>query len=142
MSQNTSDNTVSDALLDAQQNQNLRDRQSLKRFGSVMVILSLGLCLFLPYRLAFGLFALFFGIGTIIYLPILSLTYGLIGSPLQLIFKLLLAASFYLFICPIAYVLKGLNIDLMQQNYQPKADSYWISRTALLPHGKYMTSQR
>lgn len=139
MSSNSSKETVSDALLDVQQNPNRLLR--IKRFGVVLVIITLLCSIVLPYTLSLTIAAVF-AASTVLYPQILYPIYWLLMPPLSIALKLLLAILFYTIVSPAAFFSRILGIDIIQRNIKPEVESYWIERTTLLPHGKYMTNQR
>ncbi len=140
MSSNSSPKTVSDALLDVQQNSNRLLR--IKRFGVVMVIITLLGSIVLPYTLSLAIASALFAASIVLYPPLLYPIYWLLMPPLSLGLKLLLGILFYAIVCPAAFFSRILGIDIIQRNIKPEVKSYWIERKTLLPHGKYMTSQR
>ena len=140
MSSNSSKTTVSDALLDLQQNPNRLLR--IKRFGVVMVIITLLGSIVLPYTLNLAIASVLLAAITVLYPPLLYPIYWLLMPPLSLGLKLLLGILFYTIVCPAAFFSRILGIDIIQRNIKPEVKSYWIERKTLLPHGKYMTSQR
>jgi hypothetical protein len=140
VSSNSSKTTVSDALLDVQQNPNRLLR--IKRFGVVMVIITLLGSIMLPYTLSLALASALLAASTVFYPQLLYPIYWLFMPPLSLALKLLLGILFYTIVCPAALFSRILGIDIIQQNITPKVKSYWIERKTLLPHGQYMTSQR
>jgi hypothetical protein len=140
VSSNSSQKTVSDALLDVQQNPNRLLR--IKRFGVVMVIITLLGSIVLPYTLSLGIASAFLAASTVLYPQILYPIYWVLMPPFSLGLKLLLGILFYTVVCPAAFVSRLLGFDIIQRNIKPEAQSYWIERKTLLPHGKYMTSQR
>ncbi|KAB8334829.1 hypothetical protein SD80_000045 [Scytonema tolypothrichoides VB-61278] len=140
MSSNSSKETVSDALLDVQQNPNRLLR--IKRFGVVMVIITLLSSIVLPYTLSLVIASAFLAASTMFYPQILYPIYWLLMPPLSIGLKLLLAILFYTIVSPTAFFSRILGIDIIQRNIKPEVQSYWIERTTLLPHGKYMTNQR
>jgi ABC-type multidrug transport system fused ATPase/permease subunit len=140
VSSNSSPKTVSDALLDVQQNSNRLLR--IKRFGVVMVIITLLGSIVLPYTLSLAIASALFAASIVLYPPLLYPIYWLLMPPLSLGLKLLLGILFYAIVCPAAFFSRILGIDIIQRNIKPEVKSYWIERKTLLPHGKYMTSQR
>jgi hypothetical protein len=140
VSSNSSQKTVSDALLDVQQNPNRLLR--IKRFGVVMVIITLLGSIVLPYTLSLGIASALLAASIVLYPPLLYPIYWLLMPPLSLGLKLLLGILFYTIVCPAAFFSRILGIDIIQRNIKPEVQSYWIDRKTLLPHGKYMTSQR
>ena len=140
MSSNSSQKTVSDALLDVQQNPNRLLR--IKRFGVVMVIITLLGSIVLPYTLSLAIASALFAASTVLYPPLLYPIYWLLMPPLSLGLRLLLGILFYTIVCLAAFFSRILGIDIIQRNIKPEVKSYWIERKTLLPHGKYMTSQR
>ncbi|MBD0345834.1 MAG: hypothetical protein ICV63_13620 [Coleofasciculus sp. Co-bin14] len=140
MSSNSSQKTVSDALLDVQQNPNRL--LGIKRFGVVMVIITLLGSIVLPYTLSLGIASALLAASTVLYPQLLYPIYWLLMPPLSLGLKLLLAILFYTIVCPAAFFSRILGIDIIQRNIKPEVQSYWIERKTWLPHGKYMTSQR
>lgn len=140
MSSNSNKKTVSDALLDVQQNPNRLLR--IKRFGVVMVIITLLGSIVLPYTLSLAIAAAFLAVSNVLYPQLLYPIYWLLMPPLSLGLKLLLGIFFYTIVCPAAFFSRILGIDIIQRNIKPEVKSYWIERKTLLPHGKYMTSQR
>jgi hypothetical protein len=140
VSSNSSKTTVSDALLDLQQNPNRLLR--IKRFGVVMVIITLLGSIVLPYTLNLAITSVLLAAITVLYPPLLYPIYWLLMPPLSLGLKLLLGILFYTIVCPAAFFSRILGIDIIQRNIKPEVKSYWIERKTLLPHGKYMTSQR
>lgn len=140
MSSNSSQKTVSDALLDVQQNPNRLLR--IKRFGVVMVIITLLGSIVLPYTLSLAITSVLLAASIVLYPPLLYPIYWLLMPPLSLGLKLLLGILFYTIVCPAAFFSRTLGIDIIQRNIKPEVKSYWIERKTLLPHGKYMTSQR
>lgn len=140
MSSNSSKTTVSDALLDVQQNPNSLLR--IKRFGVVMVIITLLGSIVLPYTLSLAIASVLLAASIVLYPPLLYPIYWLLMPPLSLGLKLLLGILFYTIVCPAAFFSRTLGIDIIQRNIKPEVKSYWIERKTLLPHGKYMTSQR
>jgi hypothetical protein len=139
VSSNSSKETVSDALLDVQQNPNRLLR--IKRFGVVMVIITLLCSIVLPYTLSLTIAAVF-AASTVLYPQILYPIYWLLMPPLSIGLKLLLAILFYTIVSPAAFFSRILGIDIIQRNIKPEVQSYWIERTTVLPHGKYMANQR
>jgi hypothetical protein len=140
VSSNSSQKTVSDALLDVQQNPNRLLR--IKRFGVVMVIITLLGSIVLPYTLSLAIASALLAASTVLYPQLLYPIYWLLMPPLSLGLKLLLGILFYTIVCPAAFFSRILGIDIIQRNIKPEVKSYWIERKTLLPHGKYMTSQR
>jgi hypothetical protein len=140
VSSNSSKTTVSDALLDVQQNPNSLLR--IKRFGVVMVIITLLGSIVLPYTLSLAIASVLLAASIVLYPPLLYPIYWLLMPPLSLGLKLLLGILFYTIVCPAAFFSRTLGIDIIQRNIKPEVKSYWIERKTLLPHGKYMTSQR
>ena len=140
MTSNSSQKTVSDALLDVQQNPNRLLR--IKRFGVVMVIITLLGSIVLPYTLSLAIASTLLAASTALYPQLLYPIYWLLMPPLSLGLKLLLGILFYTIVCPAAFFSRILGIDIIQRNIKPEVKSYWIERKTLLPHGKYMTSQR
>ncbi|MFH7027074.1 MAG: hypothetical protein ACHBN1_17105 [Heteroscytonema crispum UTEX LB 1556] len=140
MSSNSSQKTVSDALLDVQKNPNRL--LHIKRFGVVMVIITLLCSIVLPYTLSLAIAAAIFAAITVLYPEILYPIYWLLMPPLSIGLKLLLAILFYTIVSPTAFFSRVLGIDIIQLNIKPEVQSYWIERTTLVPHGKYMTKQR
>jgi hypothetical protein len=140
VSSNSSQKTVSDALLDVQQNPNRLLR--IKRFGVVMVIITLLGSIVLPYTLSLAITSVLLAASIVLYPPLLYPIYWLLMPPLSLGLKLLLGILFYTIVCPAAFFSRTLGIDIIQRNIKPEVKSYWIERKTLLPHGKYMTSQR
>ena len=140
MSSNSSQKTVSDALLDVQQNPHRL--LGIKRFGVVVVIITLLGSIVLPYTHSLAIASAVFAASTVLYPQILYPIYWVLMPPLSLGLKLLLAILFYTIVCPAAFVSRLLGFDIIQRNIKPEAQSYWIERKTLLPHGKYMTSQR
>lgn len=139
MSSHSSNQTVSDALLDVKQNTNRLP--NIKRFGFGLVIITLLLSIVLPYTIGLIIAAALLAVSTVFYPQILSPLYGLLLSPLSIIFNLVLAVFFYTVLSPLAIFLRWLGFDLLQQNLQPEVESYWIERKTILPHGRYMTNQ-
>jgi hypothetical protein len=140
VSSNSSKKTVSDALLDVQQNPNRLLR--IKRFGAVMVIITLLGSIVLPYTLSLAIASAFLAASNVLYPQLLYPIYWLLMPPLSLGLKLLLGIFFYTIFCPAAFFSRILGIDIIQRNIKPKVKSYWIERKTFLPHGQYMTSQR
>ena len=140
MSSNSSKTTVSDALLDVQQNPNRLLR--IKRFGVLMVIITLLASIVLPYTLILAIASALLAASTVLYPQLLYPIYWLLMPPLSLALKPLLGILFYTIVCPAAFFYRSLGIDIIQRNIKPKVKSYWIDRKTLLPHGQYMTSQR
>lgn len=140
MRSNSSNQTVSDALLDVQKNPNRLP--SIKRFGVAIAIITLLCSIWLPYTLGLVIASAILAASTVLYPQILYPIYWLLMPPLSLGLKLLLAIFFYTILCPAAFFSRILGIDIIQKNIQPEVQSYWIKRNTLLPHGKYMTSQR
>jgi hypothetical protein len=132
--------TVSDALLDVQKNKD--SLSSLKRFGIVIVFLTLLSSLFVSNTTI--MITISFVIGCIsIFLPrLLDPFYWLLQAPLNILLNLVLAILFYTIICPLGFCFRLLKIDIIQQNIQPELSSYWGDRTTQIPHGKYMRNQR
>jgi hypothetical protein len=140
VSSNSSKTTVSDALLDLQQNPNRLLR--IKRFGVVMVIITLLGSIVLPYTLSLAIASVLLAASTVLYPPLLYPIYWLLMPPLNLGLKLLLGILFYTIVCPAAFFSRILGFDMIQRKIKPEVKTYWIERKTLLPHGKYMTSQR
>lgn len=140
MSSDSSNQTVSDALLDVQQNPNRL--LNLKRFGVVLVVITLLCSLVLSYTKSLIIVSVFLAASIIFYPQLFSPIYGLLLPILSLGLNLLLGILFYSVVCPAAFLSRMLGIDIMQQNIKPEAETYWIKRTAGVPHGKYMTSLR
>jgi hypothetical protein len=140
VSSNSSKTTVSDALLEVQQNPNRLLR--IKRFGVVIVVITVLGSIVLPYTLSLAIASALLAAITVFYPQLLYPIYWLLMPPLSLGLKLLLGILFYTIVCPTAFFSRILGIDIIQQNIKPKVKSYWMERKTLLPHGQYMTSQR
>ena len=140
MSSNSSKTTISVALQEVQQIPNRLLR--IKRFGVVIVIITLLGSIVLPYTLSLGIASALLAASTVFYPQLLYPIYWLLMPPLSLALKLFLGILFYTIVCPAAFFSRILGIDIIQRNIKPKVESYWIERKTLLPHGQYMTSQR
>ncbi len=140
MSSHSSHHTVSDALLDAQQNTNRL--LNVKRFGILLTIVTLFCSILLPYHLVFAiaaiLLAAFIGLSQQIISPLYELLIPLITP----IVNLILAILFYIVLSPLALLIRRLGFDLLQQKLQPEMDSYWNKRNGMIPHGKFMNNQK
>lgn len=139
MSINSSNETVSDALLDVRQNQN--SLLELKRFGVLMVIITLSCSILLPYTISFAIASSVLAAITIVYPQILAPISGLLSPPMSALLNLVLAILFYTIFAPAAWIYRKLSVDIIQQKLEPEAQSYWNKRTDV-SQGKYMTNQR
>ncbi len=140
MSSHSSDKTVSDALLDVQQNTNRL--LNIKRFGVLLVIITLFCSIAFPYQLFFAIAAILLAAFTLFYPQILVPLYEFLIPLITPVFNLILAILFYLILSPLAIFIRSLGFDLLQQNLQPEMDSYWNKRNGMIPHGKFMNNQK
>jgi Na+/pantothenate symporter len=140
VSSNSSQKNLSDALLEIQKNPNRL--LNIKRFGILLVIITLLCSILLPHPLILTINAAIFAAITVLYPQVLYPIYWLLTPILSIALKMLLAVFFYIIVTPAAFLARILGIDIIQQNIKPEVPSYWNERTTLVPHGKYMKNQR
>jgi uncharacterized YccA/Bax inhibitor family protein len=133
--------TVSDALLDVQQHPN--QKRKIQRFGILLVVITLLAAVVLPDRLILIIVSVALGIITAVYPNILSPFYGILTPVFNLGLKAILGLLFYVIVCPIAFLARIMGFDIIQRNFEPEAESYWIERSSQPARGnQWMKSQR